>query len=80
MNWRDKMKTSKEMLREENYLCTLENGREVFKGDKVYRTELKVTVTAEGMFIDGDGDTYLTFDEGGNAWISGPYNGEQLLR
>ena len=50
-------------------LCTLPNGREVFAGDKVYRTELRVDRTALGIYIDPDGDEYLTFEEGGNALV-----------
>jgi len=72
--------TTKEQWRKDNFLCTLSNGRDVFKGDKVYRTELKVTVTAESIYEDCDGDRYLTFEEAGNAWIEGPDAGIQKLR
>ena len=53
-------------------LCTLPNGRVIFPGDGVYRTHLQVHVTAESVWVDYEGDEYLTFYEGGNAWIGGP--------
>lgn len=50
-------------------LCELPNGREIFAGDRVYRTKLKKMVTAKSMFYDYDGDGYLEFEEGGNALV-----------
>lgn len=49
-------------------------GKPVYRGDVLYRTELRKTATADSAFTDADGDTYLSFKEGGNAWICGPYN------
>jgi fido (protein-threonine AMPylation protein) len=74
------MPTTKEQFRKDNYLCTLQNGREVFKGDSVYRIELKIYVTADSIFVDRNENRYLCFEEGGNAWIDGPYNFGQMLR
>ena len=50
-------------------LCTLPNGRDIYPGDKVYRTELRVDRTAQGIYVDFEGDDYLTFEEGGNALV-----------
>lgn len=58
---------------DDTYLCTLvTNEREIHVGDTVYRTELKIDRTAKSVFTDFDGDEYLEFEEGGNAWLSGP--------
>jgi hypothetical protein len=76
----DVTSTTKEILRAINYLCTLDSGREIFKGDKVWRTAEGYEVTAQCIYTDKDGDNYLCFEEGGNAWISGPFNGHQQLR
>ena len=51
-------------------LCTLPNGRDIYPGDKVYRTDLRVDRTAEGIYVDFEGDEYLTFEEGGNALVT----------
>lgn len=51
------------------FLCVLPNGREVREGNSVYRTNLNMHVTAEDVYTDSDGDQYLTFKEGGSAWI-----------
>lgn len=72
--------SNKQALRSNNYLCTLHNGREVHKGDTVYRTDLNLHVTAEDIYVDSDGDRYLVFEEGGNAWIDGPMPAQQKLR
>lgn len=72
--------SNKQVLHTESYLCTLKNGREIHKGDTVYRTDLKLDVTAEDIYVDSDGDRYLVFEEGGNAWIDGPMLAQQKLR
>jgi hypothetical protein len=74
------MLTTKEQHRKDNYLCTLQNGREIFKGDSVYRTRFKRNVTADSIYVDKDGDIYLCFEEGGNAWVEGPSDNDQGLR
>lgn len=53
----------------QKFLCTLPNGRDVYCGDKVWRTELRKDVTAISIFIDWEGDEYLCFEEGGNALV-----------
>lgn len=73
--------TNKEKLKSENYLCTLATGREVYKGDSVYRTAIKIDGIAHQMYIDRDGDRYLVFEDGGLAWVDGPLNDrQQMLR
>jgi hypothetical protein len=70
----------KEEPKPDNYLCTLTTGRDIFKGDVVFRTELQTHAIADYIWVDSDGDRYLCFEEMGNAWIDGPLNGEQRLK
>ncbi len=51
------------------YLGTLPNGREVFEGDMVYRTVLQEDGIAKSIYVDPDGDEFLTFEDGGNALV-----------
>jgi hypothetical protein len=74
------MSTTKEQYRNENYLCTLENGREVYKGDTVYHSSAGLDKVAAAIYIDLDGDRYLCFEDYGDAWIDGPSNFGQNLR
>ena len=73
-------KSTKERHHDENYLCTLTNGRDVYRGDRVYRTELQEFAIADSIYMDSDGDRYLCFKPYGNAWIDGPLNGTQRIR
>lgn len=57
-------------VKEMKQLCTLPNGREIFPGDKVWRTDLHCEKTAQGIYTDFEGDEYLTFEEGGNALVN----------
>lgn len=70
----------KERHHDENYLCTLENGRDVYRGDQVYRIELQEFAIADSIYVDSDGDRFLCFEPYGNAWIDGPLNGTQRIR